>query len=280
MVRDVASLRRWVEAERSAGRRVALVPTMGALHEGHLSLVRIARQRADSVVVSIFVNPAQFGPGEDFDQYPRDLDGDAGLLAEEGVDVVFAPSAADMYPEGDATRVRVERLTEGLCGRSRPGHFEGVTTVVARLFNAVRPHVAVFGEKDYQQLAAIRRMARDLLFDVEVVGGPTVREADGLAMSSRNAYLAPAARLQATALQDALGEARRRVASGETDARGLLEAVRRRIAKEPLAELDYAELRDADSLESVDRVGRRSVLALAVRFEGARLIDNTVLETP
>jgi pantoate--beta-alanine ligase len=276
----VASLRRWVEAERSAGRRVALVPTMGALHEGHLSLVRIARQRADSVVVSIFVNPTQFGPGEDFDQYPRDLDSDAGLLAEEGVDVVFAPSAADMYPQGDATRVRVERLTEGLCGRSRPGHFEGVTTVVARLFNAVRPHVAVFGEKDYQQLAAIRRMARDLLFDVEVVGGPTVREADGLAMSSRNAYLAPAARLQATALQDALGEARRRVASGETDARSLLEAVRRRIAKEPLAELDYAELRDADSLESVDRVGRRSVLALAVRFEGARLIDNTVLETP
>jgi pantoate--beta-alanine ligase len=253
---------------------------MGALHEGHLSLVRIARQRADSVVVSIFVNPTQFGPGEDFDQYPRDLDSDAGLLAEEGVDVVFAPSAADMYPQGDATRVRVECLTEGLCGRSRPGHFEGVTTVVARLFNAVRPHVAVFGEKDYQQLAAIRRMARDLLFDVEVVGGPTVREADGLAMSSRNAYLAPAARLQATALQDALGEARRRVASGETDARSLLEAVRRRIAKEPLADLDYAELRDADSLESVDRVGRRSVLALAVRFEGARLIDNTVLETP
>lgn len=283
IVRDVGSLRRWTEAERAAGRRVALVPTMGALHEGHLSLVRIARERADSVVVSIFVNPTQFGPGEDFDEYPRDLDGDARALAEEGVDVVFSPPGAAIYPEGDATRVRVERLTDGLCGRGRPGHFEGVTTVVARLFNAARPHVAVFGEKDYQQLAAIRRMARDLLFDIDVVGGPTVREADGLAMSSRNAYLSPAARRQATALHDALCEARRRVASGETDARNLLDGVRRRIAKEPLAELDYAELRDAENLESVERIGpasRRAVLALAVRFEGARLIDNALLETP
>ena len=277
VVERVSDVRARVEFERAAGRRVALVPTMGALHEGHLSLVRLAGERADFVVVSIFVNPAQFGPGEDFDRYPRDLSSDLAALSAERVDLVFAPRVDDLYPLGDATRVRVERVTEGLCGRDRPGHFEGVTTVVARLFNAVRPHVAVFGQKDYQQLVAIQRMACDLLFDVEVVGGAIVREPDGLAMSSRNAYLSAAARRQAPALRQALLEARDSFRI-DGDAAALLSAVRRRIEKEPLAEIDYVELRDAQTLEPVETLEGRAVLAVAVRFEGARLIDNLVLE--
>lgn len=281
VIRGLAELRERLARERAAhgpDSRIALVPTMGALHEGHLSLVRLARAHASFVVVSVFVNPTQFGPGEDFDRYPRDLESDVALLEREGAGCVFAPQVDEIYPPGDATRVRVERLTDGLCGRDRPGHFEGVTTVVARLFNAVRPDVAVFGQKDYQQLAAIRRMVRDLLFEIEIVGGPTVREPDGLAMSSRNAYLSEAARKQAPALHAALQEARRRLASGERDAAALVDVARRRIEKEPLAEIDYVELRCAETLEPVERVERPAVLALAVRFEGARLIDNLVLE--
>ena len=278
IVRSVRALRARVEAVRAAGTRVALVPTMGALHEGHLSLVRLAREYAAWVVVSVFVNPTQFGPDEDFERYPRELEADVAALAGAGADCVFAPEVGEMYPAGDATRVRVERLTQGLCGRARPGHFEGVTTVVARLLNAARPHVAVFGQKDFQQLVAIRRMVRDLLFDVEVIGAPTVREPDGLAMSSRNAYLGVEARRQAPALYAALLDARERVRAGNTRAAGLVAAVRRRISTEPLAEIDYIELRDAETLEPVERVERPAVLALAVRFEGARLIDNLVLE--
>jgi pantoate--beta-alanine ligase len=263
---------------RATGTRVALVPTMGALHEGHLSLVRLAREHAAWVIVSVFVNPTQFGPGEDFERYPRELDADVAALAGAGADCVFAPEVGEIYPAGDATRVRVERLTRGLCGRARPGHFEGVTTVVARLLNAARPHVAVFGQKDFQQLVAIRRMVRDLLFDIEVIGAPTVREPDGLAMSSRNAYLGVEARKQAPALYAALLDALKRVRAGNTCAADLVATARRRISKEPLAEIDYIELRDAETLEPVERVERPAVLALAVRFEGARLIDNLVLE--
>ncbi len=251
---------------------------MGALHEGHLSLIRLARQHADRVVVSVFVNPTQFGPNEDLDAYPRDLDADIEHVRKVGADVVFAPEVGELYPSGDATWVGVERLTNGLCGRSRPSHFRGVTTVVARLFQAARPHVAVFGEKDYQQLAVIRRMARDLLFDIEIIGGPTVREPDGLAMSSRNAYLTDAARAQARALNAALHEARQLVRAGEREADYVIDVVRRRVSKEPLAELDYVEICDPESLEPVERIERRAVLALAVNFEGARLIDNTLLE--
>jgi pantoate--beta-alanine ligase len=278
IVGDLAELRARLSEQRARGRRIGLVPTMGALHEGHLSLVRLAREHADCVVVSVFVNPTQFGPGEDFDRYRRDLEADVAAVAAEGAELVFAPEVGEMYPEGDATRVRVERLTEGLCGRDRPGHFEGVTTVVARLFNAVRPDVAVFGQKDYQQLAAIRRMARDLLFGVEVIGGPTVREPDGLAMSSRNAYLDPEARAQAPALHAALLEAQERLHAGDRDAAALVGAARRRIEKAPRAEIDYVELRDAETLEPVERVERPVVLAVAVRFGPARLIDNLVLE--
>ena len=278
IITEVRKLQRWAERMRADGRRIALVPTMGALHEGHLSLVRLAQARADRVVVSIFVNPTQFGPNEDLKHYPRDLAGDLSKLRGRGVDVVFTPSVREMYPEGDATWVEVERLSEGMCGRYRPGHFREVTTVVARLFNAARPHVALFGEKDYQQLVLIRRMARDLLFDLEIVAGPTVREPDGLAMSSRNAYLTPEARQQARALNAALHEVRELVRSGELDAERLLAAARNRIEKEPLAEIDYIEIRDAETLEPLRRLDRRAVMGLAVRFAATRLIDNTILE--
>ncbi len=278
LLRTVGEQRAFSRAERAGGRRVALVPTMGALHPGHVSLVRLARRHAERVVVSIFVNPTQFGPGEDFAAYPRDLERDLALLRPEGVAAVFAPSAAEVYPQGDATRVDVERLGEPLCGRSRPGHFRGVTTVVARLFHIVEPDVALFGEKDYQQLAVIRRMVRDLHFPIEIIGAPIVREPDGLAMSSRNAYLEPEQRRQALALPRALREAREQVRAGERDAARLAGLAREIIAAQPLAELDYVELCDADTLEAVARLERPAVLAVAARFGRARLIDNTRLE--
>jgi pantoate--beta-alanine ligase len=278
--RSAAELQRWSDAQRAAGRRVALVPTMGALHEGHLSLVRLGQRLADRVVVSIFVNPTQFGPAEDFVRYPRDFERDLELLRKVGTDVVFAPPVEEIYPAGDATWVEVERLTAGLCGRSRPGHFRGVTTVVARLFNAARPQVAIFGEKDYQQLAVIRRMARDLGFGIDVVGGPIVRDPDGLAMSSRNVFLSSRARQQATSLQACLHEARGMVRAGVRDTEELRAHARLRLEKEPLAEIDYIELVDAESLESVREIRAPVLMALAVRFEGTRLIDNTILEAP
>jgi pantoate--beta-alanine ligase len=278
LIEQVAELQAWSDAQRRAGRRIALVPTMGALHDGHLSLVRLAHQRADRVAVSIFVNPTQFGAGEDFEVYPRDLAGDCARLRALGPDVVFAPSAAEMYPSGWCTWVEVQGLTEGLCGRNRPGHFRGVTTVVARLLCAARPHLAVFGEKDYQQLVVVRRMARDLLLDVEIVGGPTVREPDGLAMSSRNAQLSPVERVQARALSAALGEARDLLRAGERSAAALTEAARQRLAKEPLAQVEYVELVDPESLRPLDSVRTRGVMALAVRFSRTRLIDNALLE--
>jgi pantoate--beta-alanine ligase len=278
VVGGVRELQRWADRQRALGRRIGLVPTMGALHEGHLSLVRKALSLCDDVVVSLFVNPTQFGPGEDFDRYPRDLEGDLARLGELGVEVVFAPETGEMYPPGEATWVEVERLTEGMCGRSRPGHFRGVTTVVARLFLAAKPHVAVFGMKDYQQLAVIRRMVRDLHFDIEVVGAPTVREPDGLAMSSRNAYLDTAARQQALSLQAALREARSLFEAGERDAGRLVSAVRARVAKEPDAEIGYVELRCAETLEPVETIDRQAVVGLAVSIRGTRLIDNVILD--
>ena len=280
VLRGVAELRGWSDDARAAGRRIALVPTMGALHEGHLSLVQSGYRHADRVIVSIFVNPTQFGPTEDFARYPRDLVRDLEALRKVGADVVFTPSVEEMYPNGDATWVTVERLTSGLCGRNRAGHFRGVTTVVTRLLNAAHPHVAIFGEKDYQQLAVIRRMARDLCTGVEIVGGPIVREPDGLAMSSRNVFLSARARQQATGLNAALHEARALVRAGVRDAATVIATARQRIEKEPLAEIDYVELVDAENLEPVRELRGRSVIALAVRFEGTRLIDNTLLEAP
>ncbi len=278
IIHHVSELQRYSDAVRSSGKRVALVPTMGALHAGHVSLVASARGAADRVIVSIFVNPTQFGPGEDFERYPRDTQGDIAKLRHAGADIVFMPSVEEMYPEGNSTWVDVDGVTDGMCGRGRPGHFRGVTTIVARLFNAAKPHVAVFGEKDYQQLAAIRRMAQDLRMDVEVLGAPTVRDPDGLAMSSRNAYLSVDARRQAACLNAALYEVREAVRAGERSVRVLEKAARDRIEKEPLAEIEYIEVRDVDGLRALTHVRGRAVAAVAVRFEGTRLIDNTVVE--
>lgn len=269
---EPAAMRAWADAARVAGARVALVPTMGALHDGHVALIGEARRRADRVVGSIFVNPIQFDRRDDFERYPRPLDDDVARSRAAGVDAVYVPRAAAMYPEGFRTAVEVSGLTAPLCGRVRPGHFRGVTTVVAKLFNAVRPDVAVFGEKDYQQLAIVRRMAADLDFGIDVVGVPTVREADGLALSSRNRLLGPAEREAARCVPRALAAA----ATAET-ASGALAAVRAAIAAEPRARLEYAELRDPETLEEVTELTAPVLLAVAVWVGGVRLIDNRVL---
>jgi pantoate--beta-alanine ligase len=280
----VAELQALADAERAAGRRIALVPTMGALHAGHLSLVEQGRRRADRVWLSIFVNPTQFEDARDLAAYPRTLEADLALCREAGVDLVFAPAAAELAPEGAQTRVEVTELAKPLCGRARPGHFRGVATVVTKLLLAAKPHVAVFGEKDFQQLAVIRQLVKDLRFDVEIVGAPTLREPDGLAMSSRNTRLDPEARRQARVLWQALGEAERAVASGERNAARVLALAATAIEKAPRATLDYVELRDPESLEPAPGVlAGPALLALAVRFEstldgaGVRLIDNRVL---
>jgi len=280
-LRTVSALRAFADAERAAGRRLALVPTMGALHAGHLALVAEAKRRADSVVVSIFVNPTQFAPHEDLASYPRDLEGDLDKCRAAGVDAVFAPEPAELYPAGAQTWVEVVELSRPLCGESRPHFFRGVATVVAKLLIAARPHFAVFGEKDYQQLLVVRRLARDLLLDVEVVGVPLVRDADGLALSSRNAHLDAAARSEARVLPRALDAAEAAVREGERSPAALLERVRKEIARAPHAELDYAELRDVETLAPVETLRAPALLALAVRFPVARgrvrLIDNRVL---
>jgi pantoate--beta-alanine ligase len=264
-------------AAREQGRRIVLVPTMGFLHEGHLSLLREGRKRGDLLVLSLFVNPAQFGQGEDFASYPRDPERDADLARSAGVDLLFAPEARDMYPRGYATFVDVEGLTDTLCGRSRPGHFRGVTTVVCKLFTIVQPHVALFGRKDFQQLAVLRRMTEDLNLPVEIVGMPIVREADGLAMSSRNSYLSAGERRQALALSDAIGLAGVAFRQGERSAAALMDLVARRLEQEPDARIDYVRICHDASLEDVEAVDRHAVLLLAVRIGRTRLIDNSYL---
>jgi pantoate--beta-alanine ligase len=262
---------------RAAGRRVGLVPTMGALHAGHESLVRLARQHADFVVVSVFVNPTQFGPGEDLDAYPRTLDEDRRRAQTAGADLVFAPAVKEMYPEGFATRVHVDGLSDPLCGASRPGHFDGVALVVTKLLNIVRPDVSVFGQKDAQQALLIRRLARDLDLPGRIVIGPTVREPDGVAMSSRNAYLAPDERRAARSLSGGLFAAAKVWAGGERDGARLVAAAREMMDAEPLVEPEYAELRRLDDLAPWDGRGP-ALLAVAARVGRARLIDNVILE--
>jgi pantoate--beta-alanine ligase len=275
---QIAGMRAWSAGERRLERRIVFVPTMGSLHEGHLCLVRDARTRGDRVVVSIFVNPMQFGPSEDFAKYPRDLQRDRALLESLGIDVLFHPTVAEIYPDGYQTHIEVENLSVPLCGMVRPGHFRGVATVVAKLFNIVRPHVAIFGEKDFQQLQVVRRLVCDLSMDIEIVGHPIVREADGLAMSSRNAYLTPAERRAAVCLSRALCKAEKLARRGEVKAAALLHAVSAAIAQEPLAQTEYAKLCDPESLHEVDQLQGAAVLALAVRFGRARLIDNRVIK--
>lgn len=277
IIETVSSMHEWSERERREGRRIALVPTMGFLHEGHLSLVRDAKKRAHQVVVSIFVNPTQFGPGEDFSGYPRDFERDRGLLEKEQIDVLFHPAVEAMYPDGAETYVEVENLSLPLCGAVRPGHFRGVVTAVTKLFNIVRPHVAIFGEKDYQQLQVIRKMVRDLSMDIEIAGHPIVRESDGLAMSSRNAYLTADERRAAVCLSRSLCRGEWLLRRGETSAEAILSVVDAELAKEPLANVEYVKLCDPETLIDIKTIHHSALLALAVRFGKARLIDNRVL---
>jgi pantoate--beta-alanine ligase len=274
----IAEMQRFADAERAAGRRIGFVPTMGALHEGHLSLVRRARGLADTVVVSIFVNPIQFDSRTDFERYPRDEATDAKLLETEGVEVLFLPRAEEMYPPGFQTRVEVTELSKPLCGAHRPGHFAGVATVVTKLFAAVKPHVAVFGEKDYQQLQLVRRMVRDLNFDLEIVAGPTVREPDGLAMSSRNRRLSAPEREKAARIPAAIARVRELAARGTRSARSLERAFREPLEGLEGVRVEYAELRDASTLEALGDLDRTAVFAVAVWVGDVRLIDNVVLE--
>ncbi len=277
VVRTVAEMKALCRQWRREGKRIGLVPTMGALHEGHLSLVRASKERDDVTVVSVFVNPTQFGPNEDFRAYPRDLDKDAACLRQAGVDVLFHPEAAGMYPAGFRTYVQVEDLQDRLCGKSRPGHFRGVATVVLKLFHIVAPDRAYFGAKDAQQVVIVRRMARDLDLDVEVVACPLVREPDGLALSSRNAYLSTAERSAALVLSTALRWAEKAVAAGERDGARLAAGVRSVIEREPLARIDYVEAVDPETLEPVAELGGEVLLALAVFVGATRLIDNVRL---
>jgi pantoate--beta-alanine ligase len=279
IVKTPSELRRMSTEWRAAGKRVAFVPTMGYLHRGHVSLLEAGRARGDVLVLSIFVNPTQFGPKEDLSRYPRDLDGDLAKAEAAGVGVVYLPDADAMYPPGYQTFVEVERLQRGLCGESRPGHFRGVATVVLKLLNVVQPTIALFGMKDYQQLQIIKRMVRDLDLAVEIVGMPIVREADGLAMSSRNAYLSPADRERALALSRALSAARDAFARGERDAVTLTSRASSIIAASDGVRLDYLELRDAESLEPLTAsVSRPAVMAVAAFVGTTRLIDNQLLE--
>jgi len=263
---------------RAEGRPIGFVPTMGALHAGHLSLVRAARAESQPVIASIFVNPTQFGAGEDFQKYPRTLDHDSNILEDAGVDYLFAPDAAEIYPPGFRTWVNVDGLSERLEGKARPGHFRGVATVVLKLLEIVQPHRAFFGRKDAQQARIIRQMARDLHLDSEIVVCPIVREPDGLAMSSRNAYLGPEERRAATILFRALDGARVSISRGERDAMRLAAAMRDTIRREPLADQDYAELVDADTLEQVTLLRGVCLALLAVRIGKTRLLDNLLIE--
>jgi len=265
-------------AARFGGLRLGFVPTMGALHEGHLSLVRAAKAQCDAVAVSIFVNPLQFGPNEDLAKYPRTFERDCELLEQESVDLLFAPTAEEMYPEKAITYVTVEGMSERLCGRSRPGHFRGVTTVVAKLFNIIEPDLAFFGQKDAAQAAIIRRMVRDLNFPVEVVVCPIVRDVDGLALSSRNAYLNAEQRKSALVLHRMLLEIQNRFERGERDAGKLIEAGKRVIAGESGARLDYLEIVDPETLEPVTEVKGPALVAVAAFVGTTRLIDNVVLD--
>lgn len=277
IIRSAAEMQKSALALRREGRRIGFVPTMGYLHEGHVSLVRLARARADVVVVSIFVNPTQFGPNEDFARYPRDFARDETMCREAGADIIFCPPVEDMYAPGHSIYVTEDSLTTFLCGASRPGHFRGVCTVVAKLFNLVLPESAVFGAKDAQQVRIIRRMVRDLAFPVEIIEGPTVREPDGLAMSSRNSLLTADERTQATSLHRALKLAEKMYGQGERDADLVVREMKKVIAQAPSARIDYVQIVDNESLQPAIEIDEPVLVALAVNFSKTRLIDNTVL---
>jgi pantoate--beta-alanine ligase len=266
------------EKFRRDGKVISFVPTMGYLHKGHLELIKEGRKRGDILVVSIFVNPTQFGKGEDYEIYPRDLKGDAEKCELAGVDIIFAPSTSEMYPSKYQTFVNVEKVTKDLCGKSRPNHFMGVATVVTKLFNIVKPHIAIFGEKDYQQLLTIRQMVRDLNLDIEVIGYPIVREEDGLAMSSRNSYLTAKERESALSLYKSLKKGISLLESGIKDASIIIDEMRKIIEKEKLAEIDYIKICRPDTLEELDIVNKEAIIAVAVRIGKTRLIDNIIFK--
>lgn len=289
LIRTVDAMQAHADKARAEGKTLALVPTLGALHQGHLALVRRALEAADHVIVSVFVNPTQFGPDEDYDDYPRDLEGDREKLEVLNVEALFAPSVEEMYPHvnddalpGPLAWVSVERLDEHLCGAHREGHFRGVTTVVTKLFHACKPDVAVFGKKDAQQYVILQRLVDDLLFDVDIVGVPTVREPDGLATSSRNEYLDPNEREQATVLYEAVTAAEEVIVGGEQEAEAVVRAMENELAAAPDADVQYAEVVDAHTLQPVDRLasGQEVLAAVAVFFDDTRLIDNTFVQVP
>lgn len=275
-IASVAEMVAVADSHRRNGRQIGFVPTMGFLHDGHLSLMKIARGRCDVLVVSVFVNPTQFGRGDDFESYPRDIERDAAISRDAGADIFFTPTAEGMYPSGHSTAVDVGGIAELLEGKSRPGHFRGVATVVAKLFNIVKPHVAVFGQKDAQQAAVIRRMTADLDLPVEIVVAPTVREVDGLAMSSRNVRLSPSERAEAPAIRRALDAALRAISAGERDGESIRRVMREVLSGAPSATIDYVSLADAGTLRELPALskGSRALLSIAVRFGKTRLIDN------
>lgn len=274
LITTVSHMQQASDAIRMGGESLALVPTMGFFHEGHLTLMRTGKEHCDRLVVSLFVNPTQFGPNEDFEAYPRDTEGDLKKAEAVGADMVFMPSPAEMYPQGAQTSVVVKDLPNHLCGLSRPGHFDGVTTVVAKLFHIVKPHVAVFGQKDYQQLAVISRMVMDLDMDIQIIGAPTVREADGLAMSSRNSYLTSEERKSALSLKKSMDLAQRLFNEGEKNAQVVKDFVQSYILEHPYTEIDYISLCDPITLDDVNALSEGTLMALAVRVGKTRLIDN------
>ncbi|HEX3740843.1 MAG TPA: pantoate--beta-alanine ligase [Terriglobales bacterium] len=278
IIKTIEEMRELRRAARKSGKRLGLVPTMGALHQGHLSLVQTARDKSDIVAVSIFVNPTQFAPHEDFAKYPRNLENDCQMLEHEYVDVIFAPSVEDMYPAGAVTSVTVEAMSDRLCGKSRPGHFRGVTTVVAKLFHIIEPDIAFFGQKDAAQVAIIRRMVRDLNMPVEIEVGAIVREPDGLALSSRNAYLSPGERNSALVLHRSLLRAQEFFEGGERISSKLIAAGKRELSSEPQARLDYFEIVDPDSLEPITTISNRALIAVAAFIGNTRLIDNLIVD--
>ena len=267
----------WADHYRGEGKTIGFVPTMGYLHEGHMNLIKEARRTTDIVVVSIFVNPAQFGKGEDYKQYPRDLKGDRQKVERVGANILYVPSVADMYPKGYLTYVNVEEITRTMCGASRPGHFKGVATVVTKLFNTVKPHKAFFGQKDYQQSIVIKRIVRDLNMDVEIIVLPTMREPDDLAMSSRNSYLNKEERKAARILYRSLKKAEEMIKEGESSAKKIYDGMKRMIASEPLAKIEYITIADPETLKPLKEVREKTLIALAVWIGKTRLIDNIIV---
>jgi pantoate--beta-alanine ligase len=280
VIQSVREMQAFSRQLRQAGQTISFVPTMGYLHTGHLHLLREGRQRGDCLVLSIYVNPTQFGVGEDFEKYPRDFDKDSQMAASVGTDVIFCPAGSDMYPVHYQTFINLEEVTQNLCGLTRQGHFRGVATVCCKLFNIVKPQVAIFGKKDFQQLVVIRRMVEDLNLDMEIIGLPTVREVDGLAMSSRNTYLQEKERAAALSLSQSLLLAKGLYDNGERDAARILLAVRDRLAKNPLIQLEYAKICSIVTLKNVTQLGEEDLLALAVKIGRTRLIDNHVFGEP